>query len=253
MPDFRQQVALVTGGAAGIGEATARAFAQAGAAVMIADIDPAIARTAEALAASGYIIAYHQVDVSSASGCADMVAACLARFGRLDAAVNNVGVVDPQSTASDILTTDDWDRTISLSLSSVFYCIRAQLGPMLAAGRGTIVNTASIAGLVSLSGRFAYVTAKHGIIGLTKAICDTYADAGIRCNAVAPGLIETPGMRRSGDDGNAASVARFLERVPSGRPGTADEIAQAILWLSSAEANYVNGTTLAIDGGYVVR
>lgn len=254
MSGFERHSVLVTGGASGIGEGAVRAFAEAGASVTIADIDPVAGIAVERdLVEAGFDVLFHQVDVTSASACQAMVDRCVERFGKLDVAVNNVGIVDPETVPDQILTAEGWDRTISVSLSSMFYSIRAELDVMIKAGGGSIVNVASIGGLVSLQGKLAYVSAKHGVIGLTKAICDTYADQNIRCNAVAPGLIETPGMQAAKAKGSAESIALFSTRIPSRRLGTTAEIAKAILWLSSADAAYVNGAALAVDGGYIVR
>lgn len=254
MADLTGQAALVTGGASGIGAAVVRAFAAAGASVVIGDIDAAAGEAmAGSLRNAGFDVLFHQADVTSASSCQAMIDLCATRFGRLGIAVNNVGKIDPPTVPNEILTTDGWDATISLSLSGIYYCVRAELTAMLDAGGGAIVNVASVGGLVSLPRKLAYVSAKHGVIGLTKAVCDAYADRNIRCNAVAPGLIETPGMRASQAKGSADTIALFESRIPSGRLGTAEEVARAILWLASDDAAYVNGATLTIDGGYIVR
>ncbi len=253
MSDLHGAAVVVTGGASGIGLATVRAFGERGASVILADIDHSGADRARLLREAGLDVRFQQADVTSVEACSEIVAACIGYFGRVDIAVNNVGVVDPAIEDGEILPTQAWDRTIALSLSSTFYCIQAQLGAMLPAGGGSIVNIASVGGLVSLNRKLAYVSAKHGVIGLTKAICDTYGSRNIRCNAVAPGLIETPGLKAAGTKGNATSIDRFASQIPSGRLGTAEDIARAVLWLASSDAEYANGTVLTVDGGYVVR
>lgn len=247
------KVAIVTGGADGIGAATARAFANAGIAVMIGDISPAGAALAQALTAAGQRASFIETDVRSPAACQALVDACLAQYGRLDIAANNVGKVDRDPGVDNILTPQAWDDVISISLSSLFYCIRAELEPMLAAGGGAIINMSSVAGLVSLPRKLAYVSAKHGVIGLTKAVCDTYGDRNIRCNAIAPGLIETPGLRAAVARGDSTAAAAFAQRTPMRRMGIAEEVAAAALWLSSDAAGYVNGAVLPVDGGYLVR
>ena len=246
------RVALITGGGSGIGRATALRLAAEGVAVVIGDIGSAGAEVVDEIRGSNGIAFSRSADVTAPEQCTALVAECVKRFGRLDVAVNNVGQVDPVQDGSTLLSFEDWDRTISISLSSVFYCIRAELDVMLSAGAGVIVNTASVGGLVSLRDKLAYTSAKHGVVGLTKAVCDTFGHRGIRCNAVAPGIVETPGLRSAAEQG-AARVAELGARIPSGRLASAAEIADAIYWLSSDKASYVNGATLVVDGGYTVR
>lgn len=249
----RHPTALVTGAGAGIGRATARRLAADGFAVMAVDIAESADTVANAINAGGSPAMAYRANVCDAEGCAAMVNACVERFGRLDVVVNNVGGIDPTVRDGEILSATDWDRTIALGLSSMFYATRAALAIMLPANRGTFVNVASVSGIVSLSGRLGYTSAKHGVIGLTKAICDTYGPQGIRCNAVAPGLVETPGLRIADQQGKSASIARFAQSIPTGRLADCEEIANGIAWLASDAASYVNGATLVMDGGYSIR
>jgi len=246
--DFSGKVAIVTGAAMGIGRASALGFARAGAAVVIADVDEAGGRETVALAeADGGRAIFVPTDVSSEESVAAMVATTIAEFGRLDYAHNNAGVAGDQHDVAD-LPTAEWDRVQGVMLRGVYVCMKHEIPHMLAEG-GSVVNTASGAGLVAYPGQAPYVSSKHGVIGLTKTAALEYGRQGVRVNAVCPGTVLTPMVEKV--------IARGLERAlialhPIGRIGTADEVANAVLWLCSDDASFVIGHSLSVDGGYVV-
>ena len=253
MNELRDKVAIITGAASGIGRASALRFAEEGAKLVLADLD---AKAGEALAAelraAGGAAIFQRTDVAQAAQCEALVDAAVSEYGRLDCAFNNAGISDgpiPPGTIDYPL--ELWDRMIAVNLSGVFYCLRYQIRAMLKTGGGSIVNTASIAGQIGLAGIPGYVAGKHGVVGLTRTIAVEYGARNIRCNAVAPGFIETP-MTKS-----VFEVEQFREMaavtVPSARIGRAEEIANVAVWACSDRASYVNGTVLAADGGYMAR
>jgi NAD(P)-dependent dehydrogenase (short-subunit alcohol dehydrogenase family) len=246
--DFTGKIVLVTGGASGIGLATATAFAQAGAHVVVADISEDAGSAAIAsLQDRGWFGEFRQVDVADERGVATVIADIVHDHGRLDIAHNNAGIESVSGPLAD-LPSDDWRRVIDVNLSSVFYCLKAEIPAMLAGGGGAIVNTASAAGLIGGYGMSTYSAAKHGVIGLTKSAAMDYAKAGIRINAVCPGPIDTPFLA-----GMPPKVRRFLAGTAAiDRFGQAEEIAQAVLWLCSDSASYVVGHSLSVDGGVVI-
>ena len=247
------KVALVTGGASGIGRATAVAFARSGASVVVADIDDAGARgTVEQIEQTGARALYVRTDVSKESQCARMVAATTEAFSRLDIAFNNAGIMISFGEKLHESTEEDWDRLMAVNLKGVFLCMKHELRQMLNQGAGVIVNTASAVGLVGTPNSVTYPTAKHGIVGLTRCAALQYARSGIRINAICPGLVETPITQRmrEQEEGFDEKRANF---VPMGRISAPEEIAQAVVWLSSGAASYVTGTSMVVDGGWVGR
>lgn len=247
------QVVLITGAAGGIGRAAVLAFARAGAQVVAADLDEAGAQQAADLArAAGAQALAVQADMASSASVQAMVAAAVARFGRLDAAFNNAGV-ELEGVPTHEADEDLFDRTIAINLKGVFLCMKYQLRQMLAqGGGGVIVNTASVAGLVGAATMPAYAASKHGVVGLTKSAALEYAKKGIRVNAVCPGVIRTGMTERA--------VAQRPEREtfinnlhPMGRIGEPDEIAATALWLCSPAASFITGQALAVDGGMLAR
>ncbi|MFM7780765.1 MAG: SDR family NAD(P)-dependent oxidoreductase [Alphaproteobacteria bacterium] len=244
--------ALVTGGASGIGRATALAFAREGARVAVADIleEAAQDTVAEIEAMGGQAMAI-ACDVTDDDAVKAMIAAAVDAFGGLDCAFNNAGIAPYQVNAGGQKIADvapeAWRRLIEVNLTGVWLCLRHEVAQMRAQGSGgVIINTASILGLIGSASSSAYVAAKHGVVGLTKTAAADHAEDNIRVNAVCPGYIETPmteeTMRRRGE--------RILARVPMARMGQANEIAEAVVWLCSPKASFVTGVSWAVDGGY---
>ena len=248
------KTALVTGGGSGIGRAASLAYAKDGARVVVADVNvEGGEETVQLIKETGGEAILVHADVSKPEDTQAMVAQAVETFGSLDCAFNNAGIGGGKERhlTADYLE-DDWDRVMSINLKGVWLCMKAEIPQMLKQGKGAIVNTASIAGLVGLSGTVAYVAAKHGVTGLTKAAAMEYAKSGIRVNAVCPGYIQTPLVQGIFDeiDGYRERVA---SRHPMDRLGEPEEIAQAVLWLSSDSASFVTGHNMAVDGGYVAQ
>jgi len=248
---FTGKAALVTGAGKGMGLATAKAFAKAGAAVMLADINEDSAfKAADELSKAGHKAIGMRCDVADEAQVKAVVEKTVASFGRLDAAYNNAGIQSLVTDTAD-LTSEEWDRVFSVNLRGVFLCMKYELTQMREQGSGAIVNCSSIGGLIGLPGRAAYHAAKHGVLGLTKSAALEYAPRGIRINAVCPGTIRTPmveDMFASGD----LSEEDVVKLAPINRLGEAPEIADAVLWLCSPMSTYVIGQSVAVDGGYTV-
>jgi NAD(P)-dependent dehydrogenase (short-subunit alcohol dehydrogenase family) len=241
-------VALVTGAGSGIGKATAELLAAQGAQVVVADIN-ADAATAVASEIGGAAV---RVDVSDEASVGAMVAFAVERFGGIDWACNIAGIApDPKPFVDH--SVDDWQRTIAVDLSGVFWCMQHELRHMLARERGgAIVNMASAAGLVPAPGQPQYTAAKHAVLGITKQAAQEYAGSGIRVNAVLPGQTETAPMRAY-LDAQPDGGERMLRRLPMQRMATPTEIAETVVWLCSPAASYVNGVSLIVDGGLLAR
>ncbi|HAJ36955.1 MAG TPA: oxidoreductase [Chloroflexi bacterium] len=249
---FENQVALVTGAGSGMGLATAKAFAEAGAAVVLADIhEEAVRAAAQELAASGHQTLAIRCDVADEAEVAAMIDQTVSTFGRLDAAFNNAGIMTPAVETADA-SGDDFERLIAINLRGVWNCMKYELRQMRKQGSGAIVNNSSIGGLIGIPGRAIYHATKHGVIGLTKSAALEYASQGIRINAVCPGTIETPMVAEMMVK---ESIRRedFLRDLPIGRLGRPEEIAAAVLWLCSSGASFVIGHALVVDGGYTAR
>lgn len=250
---FQHQVALVTGAASGIGLATANAFAHAGAAVAIVDVNAQAARAAaEALVAAGYQAIGLGCDVCDIDQVQAMVKETVATFGRLDAAFNNAGIQNVLAETADA-SVEDYDRVMSVNLRGVWSCMKFELEHMRRQGSGTIVNCSSLGGLVGGAQRANYHAAKHGVIGLTKSAALEYATRNIRINAVCPGLIWTPMADQMVAAGQGDALAGMVKSIPMGRHGRPEEIADAVLWLSSSTSSYVTGQSVSVDGGFVMR
>jgi NAD(P)-dependent dehydrogenase (short-subunit alcohol dehydrogenase family) len=245
------KVALVTGGASGIGRATAVAMAREGARVAVADRSEESAAATVALinAAGGQAIAIGG-DVTREADVAAMVACTVSAFGRLDCAFNNAGVaptaVGPGGQRLHELTQTSFDTMLAINLTGVFLCLKHEIAQMLAQGGGAIVNTASIAGLIGLRTSSHYVAAKHGVVGLTKSAAMEYAEDGIRVNCVNPGYIATP-MTKEAMETRGAEI---LAKVPMGRMGVPEEIAETVVWMCSDKASFMTGAAQVVDGGY---
>lgn len=250
---FENHVALVTGAASGLGLATARAFAVSGASVALADWDEsAVRNAAEELAAQGHRTLAIRCDVSDDAQVEAMVAQTVRTFGRLDAAYNNAGVQNVLADTADS-PRDDYDRVMAINLRGVWSCMKFELQQMRKQGSGAIVNCSSLGGLVGGAERGIYHAAKHGVIGLTKSAALEYAARGVRVNAVCPGLIWTPMADQMVASGQGEALDAMLASIPMRRHGRADEIADAVLWLSSAAASYVTGQSISVDGGFIMR
>lgn len=243
---FTGKVILITGGATGIGRATAQAFALAGAQVMIGDKDDRANETVDLIRKAGGEAEFVNADVTDPMAMDALVAACIDRFGRLDAAFNNAGVLPPQRRFHEI-PADELALAIDVDLKGVFYAMQAQIRHFLNAGGGAIVNTASVAGMVADPNMAAYVAAKHAVVGLTKAVAIEYAQEGIRVNAIAPGFVVTPMTRHWAE--SAEFRAAFFAGNISGRAAEPEEIAGTVLHLCSDAASFINGATFVIDGG----
>jgi NAD(P)-dependent dehydrogenase (short-subunit alcohol dehydrogenase family) len=250
--DFAGQAALVTGASSGMGLATARAFAAAGAAVALADRNAdALRQAVDGLTSAGHRAIGVVCDVADEAQAAAMVEHAVAAFGRLDMAFNNAGIQVPPSDAADE-TAENFDRVGAVNLRGVWTCMKHELSQMRAQGSGAIVNCSSLGGLVGLPGRAAYHASKHGVIGLTKSAAMEYAPRGIRINAVCPGTIDTP-MVAAMLQTQPEAMAAILREQPIGRLGRADEIAAAVLWLCSPGASFVLGVALPVDGGFTAH
>jgi len=250
---FDGKVALITGAASGIGRATAQAFARAGAAVVLADTN---AQAGEPLAAAirneGGSARFVAADVSKPAEVELLVAEAVSIYGRLDVAFNNAGIEGTQAPTAE-LPLEAWNRVIAVNLTGVFCCMQQEIKQMLKQGGGAIVNNASILGTVAFAGAAAYTSAKHGLLGLTRTAALEYANAGIRINAVCPGFIETPMLERANLLSDPALRQQIEALHPVGRLGRAEEVASAVLFLSSPEASFITGHPLLVDGGYVAR
>ena len=241
--ELADRVAIITAAADGIGKATAIAFARAGARLALVDVnDGGLAQTAAEVAVE---VETFVVDVTDETAVAGVVEGTAARFGRIDSLVNVVGGSRPGKTAVE-LTLDEWNTMLALNLTSTFLLCRAVLPHMEAAGRGTIVNVSSGAGLRGMSRNPGYVAAKGGVAALTRALAIDHGPNGVRVNAVAPGPIRTPLMdrNRTPDEIDAMGSVAIIGRI--GRP---EEVAATILWLAGDASSYVVGQTVEVDGG----
>ena len=247
--DFGGQVVLITGASSGIGLATARAFADHGASLVLADVSEEALRAAtDEPTVAGHQVLAVECDVSDEAQVAALVERTVATFGRLDMAFNNAGIMIRPSDAADE-PADNFDRVNEINLRGVWACMKHELRQMREQKSGAIVNCSSLGGLIGLPGRGSYHASKHGVLGLTKSAALEYAPCGVRINAVCPGTIDTPMVADMLAKGEL-DMAEALGNQPIGRLGTAGEIAEAVLWLCSPGASFVVGVALPVDGGY---
>jgi NAD(P)-dependent dehydrogenase (short-subunit alcohol dehydrogenase family) len=253
MATMKDKVALVTGAASGLGLATAKLFAEAGASVVLADWnEEAVNIAAEELAVQGHKTLAVVCDVSDDTQVEAMIEKAIATFGRLDAAYNNAGVQNELAEAAD-QTRKDFDRVTGVNLRGVWSCMKYELQQMRKQGSGAIVNCSSIGGVLGGSQRGIYHAAKHGVIGLTKSAAMEYASQGIRINSICPGLIHTAMADQMIANGQKEALDAMLTEVPIGRFGRPEEIADVVFWLCSDAASYIVGETLMVDGGFSIH
>jgi NAD(P)-dependent dehydrogenase (short-subunit alcohol dehydrogenase family) len=253
MPGLVQgKIVLVTGGGSGIGRAAALKLAQEGATVMIADyIQEGGERTVKMIKDNSGTASFIQADVSIARQVEAMVAKTVETYGRIDGAFNNAGIEGRMATTVET-TEENFDRTIAINLKGVWLCMKYEIPQMLKQGGGSIVNTASVAGLVGFERLPAYNASKHGVVGLTRTAALEYAARNIRVNCVCPGVIRTPMVERIIDTGGFTEQ-ELNAGEPVGRMGQPEEIAQGVVWLLSDSASFVTGHPMTIDGGWVAR
>jgi NAD(P)-dependent dehydrogenase (short-subunit alcohol dehydrogenase family) len=253
MGDFVGKIALVTGAGSGIGRAVAEVYARGGAEVVVADINDASGtETVDKIRAAGGQAFFIHTNVAEPAECEQLVYFIVEKFGRLDIACNNAGIIGESNQTGDY-SLEGWNQVISINLSGVFYCMRYEIPAMLENGHGVIVNLSSVLGQVAFATSAAYVASKHGIIGLTRTAALEYARLGIRVNAVGPSFIKTP-MIGLGEDGELPYMYRLLaSQHPVGRLGEASEVAELVAWLSSDKASFVTGAFYPVDGGYLAR
>ena len=246
------KVVIITGGASGIGRATAIAFAREGAAVVIGDLDTRGAEdTVAGIKDRGGSATYLRVDVSKSADVQALVSKAVEQYGGLDYAFNNAGLVGSYAGIVDT-PEEDWDGVVATNLTGVWLCMKYEIPAMLKRRGGAIVNNSSVTGLVGAPGPVGNVATKHGVLGLTKSAALQYATQGIRVNAVAPGVIHSAllePIKALHPDAEAA----MLSSVPRGRFGKPEEIAEAVVFLCSDRASYITGQVLTIDGGLTAR
>lgn len=250
---LKDKVVLITGAANGIGQATALTVARYGAKVLLGDIDEAGGEaTSKAIRDGGGEAAFFYVNITDPENVARFVEHAVKHYGRLDCAFNNAGIEGSYATTADY-DEKEWDQVLDVNLKGTWLCMRSEINHMLAFGGGAIVNASSALGKTGIWNMPAYVASKHAIIGLTRAAALDHSQQGIRVNAVAPGVIDTPMVRERIYDADPDAEERLLSLHPIGRIGKPDEIAEAVAWLCSDGASFVTGTTLSVDGAYMAK
>lgn len=250
METMEGKVVMVTGAAAGIGLACSEAFAKAGATVVMVDIDNQREQV-KRLNSKGYKAEAYKCDVSDAQAVKNMVEWIVSVYGRLDIAHNNAGIQTPQRPMAEI-SEEEFDRTVAVDLKGVWNCMQCEIRQMLKQGEGVIVNTSSQGGITGFQGQAAYIACKHAVIGLTRTAAMDYAAKGIRINAICPGAIRTP-MAEELIRRNPQVEADLIRDIPAGRLGRPEEIANAVVWLCSPQASFVDGHALLVDGGFTIH
>jgi NAD(P)-dependent dehydrogenase (short-subunit alcohol dehydrogenase family) len=252
MDELKGKVAIVTGASSGIGRAAVRLFAREGAAVVAADVqDPQGQELADDLARDQRPCSFVHADVSSELDIEGMVQFAMSSFGRLDVLFNNAGIEGEQAPTADA-TIDNWERVIAINLKSVFLGMKHAIPAMLRTGGGSIVNNASVAGLVGFPGIPAYCASKGGVVQLTRTTALEYAAQGIRVNCLCPGVIDTPMVQRFTHD-DPVLAAQLTETEPVGRVGRPEEVAELALFLASDRSSFLTGAIIPVDGGFVAR
>jgi NAD(P)-dependent dehydrogenase (short-subunit alcohol dehydrogenase family) len=246
------KVALVTGAGAGIGRASARRLAVAGARVVVADVDAAGGEeTVRLVREAGGEALFVRADVSKGADVEAMIGRTIEAFGGLDCAHNNAGIVETRAASAD-MSEEAFDRTIAVNLKGTWLCMKHEIPHLLARGGGAIVNTSSVVGLVGTALQAAYVASKHAVVGLTQTAALEYAQKGIRVNAVCPGAVRTPQLETF-LRADPRSERYIIAQHPLGRLGTPEEVAEAVVWLCSDAASFVTGHTLVVDGGAMAQ
>lgn len=243
--DFKGKVAIVTGASGGIGRASALAFGQSGASVVVSDVkDGKGGETVQMIIDSGGTAVYQHCNVADEDEVKALISCAKEKFGRLDFAHNNAGINNPQADQWQLNT---WTLNLNVNLTSVMLCMREEIAAMLESGGGAIVNTASVNGIIGNPSQPAYCASKHGVVGITKTAALRYAKENVRVNAVCPGVVETPMVE------GIASIPKYREAMeamtPMGRMAQPEEIAAAVVWLCSDQSSFVTGHPLVIDGG----
>jgi len=245
------KVAIVTGAGSGIGRAVAVALAEHGARVVVADVDDATGEETAKMIDDPDVAVFVHTDVSNEEHANRTVKEAISRFGRLDVAVNNAAINIVGHLTADI-SKADWDRVIGVNLTGVFLGMKAQIPVMLEFGGGSIINTSSVEGILAQAGHASYVTAKHGVIGLTKAAALEYSAAGVRVNAILPGAVRT-GLVEQAIREQPEYVDALVAQHPIGRFAEPSEIASTAVWLASSASSFVTGSAVVIDGGFSIH